>query len=81
MEMKQGKIYWISFGGTQILGRFKYSDTCNHYFESYLHYWAGSESFKGNEPYCVKHGIEDIRRATPAEKHSLLKFEIEHETI
>ena len=81
MEMEQGKIYWVSFGGTQILGRFKESDVCHHFFESYLHYWAGSEDFRKNQPYCVKNGIEEIRRATPAEKHALLKFEIEHETI
>lgn len=79
--MDQGKIYYISFGGTEIVGRYKKSDTCNYFFEAYLHYWAGHESFMKNNPYCVKHGIEEIRRATQTEKMALLRFEIEHQTI
>lgn len=79
-EMVQGKIYYISFGGTELIGRYRRSDTCNRWFEAYLHYWAGFEAFhKG--PYCVKSGIEEIRRATQAEKMALLRFEIEHQTI
>lgn len=67
MEMEQGKIYYISFGGTQIVGRYIESDICNHWFHSQLHYWAGFENFRGVKTYCVKHGIEEIRRASPAE--------------
>lgn len=81
MEMEQGKIYYISFGGTQVIGRYIESDVCNHWFYCQLHYWAGHEIFHSGKTYCVKHGIEEIRRASPAEKHALLKFEIEHETI
>ena len=81
IKMEQGKIYFISFGGTEVIGRYDKSDTCNHLFFAYLHYWAGFESFRQNKPYCVKHGIEQIRRATQAEKMALLRFEIEHETI
>lgn len=80
IDMQPGKIYYVSFGGTQIIGRYKGSETCNYIFESYLHYWAGHENFLANAS-CVKHGIEEIRRATPAKKHALLKFEIEYETI
>lgn len=79
--MEQGKIYYISFGGTQIIGRYIESDICNHCFNSELHYWAGHETFHRGKTWCVKHGIEEIRMASPAEKHALLKFEIEYETI
>jgi hypothetical protein len=81
-EMEQGKIYFISYGGTEIVGRFRDSDTCNHNFYDYLHYWNGYERFQhsGNE-YCVKSGIQEIRRASKPEKQALIRFEIEHETI
>lgn len=80
--MEQGKIYFLDFGGnTQIVGRYKDSDSCNHNFYDLLHYWNGYESFKYNKEYCVKHGIEEIRRATKAEKHALIRFEIEHDCI
>lgn len=78
--MEQGKIYYISFGSTEIIGRYKGSDTCNHLFNAYLHYWAGHENFH-KDSYTVKHGIETIRRATAAEKHLLLRFEIAESTI
>lgn len=80
IEMELGKIYFISFGGTQLIGRYKGSDTCNHLFNAYLHYWAGHENFH-SDSYCVKSGIEEIRRASPSEKHTLLRFEIDNETI
>lgn len=78
--MEPGKIYFISFGGTEIIGRFKDAEVGKYNFYAYLHYWAGFESFR-TITYCVTHGITEIRRATQAEKHALLKFEIEHETI
>lgn len=79
--MESGKIYYLSFGGTEIVGRYTHSDTCNHFFEAYLHYWAGREEFRKNGPYCVTSGIQELRRATQTEKMALLRFEIEHETI
>jgi hypothetical protein len=79
--MEVGKIYFVDFGGTQILGRYKGDDVCNYFFYDYLHYWAGHESYRSNKPYTVKHGIELIREASAAEKHTLLKFSIEHNTI
>lgn len=82
MTLEQGKIYFLDFGGnTQIVGRYKESDACNHFFYDYLHYWNGSEKFVSRMPYCVKHGIETIRRASKPEKHYLVNKESEHETI
>lgn len=80
IEMMPGKIYYIDYGGTQVIGRYKSSDTCNHYLFEELHYWAGFEAFH-KEPYCVKAGIQSIRDASAAEKHNLLRFAIEHQTI
>lgn len=84
VEMEQGKIYFISFGSsTQLIVRFKDSDACNYNFYDHLHYWNSFENFHNRtaQNYCVKHGIEEIREATLAEKHALLKFEIEHNCI
>ncbi len=81
MELEQGKIYFIDFDGVQIVGRFFLESTTNYTFYDYLHYWNGYESFKSNKPYCVKHGIKEIRRATMPEKQNLLRFELEHDCI
>ena len=80
---EQGKIYYLDYGSnTQIIGRYKESDVCNHYFYDLLHYWNGYESFRGGgNQYCVKNGIETIRRASKAEIHNLVKHEIENECI
>lgn len=39
-DLVQGKIYYLDYGNnTQIVGRYKSSDTCNHFFYGLLHYW------------------------------------------
>lgn len=82
IEMQQGKIYFISYGGTTLVGRYINSDACNHFFNEYLHNWAGYEDFrKGPNLYAVKSNIEEIREASDAEKQSLLRKAIEHNTI
>lgn len=82
LEMQPGKIYYLSYGGTEIVGRYKGEDTCNYLFYDYLHQWAGYENFQyGDCLCCVKHGIEEIREATQTEKQSLLRRSIEHNTI
>ena len=83
-EMKQGKIYFISFGPqTQLVVRFKEEDAVNYTFFDHLHYWNSFETFHSlsNRNYCVKSGIEEIREATLPEKHSLIKFELENNCI
>ena len=41
-ELEQGKIYYLDYGSnTQIIGRYKSSDVCNHFFYDLLHYWNG----------------------------------------
>lgn len=81
-DLEQGKIYYLDYGNnTQIVGRYKESDTTKHLFYDLLHYWNGSETFRYHNECCVKNGIENIRRASQAEKHRLIKFEIEHECI
>jgi hypothetical protein len=80
IEMEAGKIYYISFGGTQLVARFKESDITQYYFFAHLHYLNGYENFH-KKGYCTYTGIEEIRRATPAERHNLLRFEIENDTI
>jgi hypothetical protein len=82
IELKQGKIYFLDYGGnTQVIGRYINSDAVNYYFESIIHYWNGFETFKPGKNYCVKNGIELMRPASKPEKHTLVKFEIEHEEI
>ena len=82
IEMEIGKIYFLSYGGnTQILGRYKGDDACNYYWFDLVHYWNGFETFRSNHGYSVKHGVSEIRRATKPEKHTLIRFEIENETI
>ena len=84
-KLEQGKIYFISFGmSTQLLVRFNKVDTTQLIFFTSLHYWNSFETYyKRNTGanYCVKNGIEEIREATLPEKHSLLKFELEHNCI
>lgn len=81
-KLEQGKIYYLDYGNnTQIVGRFKESDVCEHRFYDLLHYWNGFESFRCNTQPCVKNGIENFRRATKAEIHTLVRFEIENNCI
>lgn len=81
-DLEHGKIYYLDYGSnTQIVGRYKDSDCCNHNFYDLLHYWNGSETFRRNKEYCVKSGIKNLRRATKAEKHSLIRYELEYECI
>jgi len=55
----QGNIYYLDYkNNTQIVGRYKSSDTCNHFFYDLLHYWNGYEAFKKDNQYCVTSGIE-----------------------
>jgi hypothetical protein len=84
IEMEQGKIYFISFGSsTQLIVRYKDNDACNYNFYDHIHYWNSFENFhkRTGQNHCVKHGIKEIREATLAEKHALLKFEIEFNCI
>lgn len=82
IKMQPGKIYYLSYGGTEIVGRYKGEDTCNYLFYDYLHQWAGFEQFHhGQGLYCVRTGIEEIREATQTEKQSLLRFSIAHNSI
>lgn len=82
IEMEQGKIYFLSYGGnTQIVGRYKDSDACNHNFYDLLHYWNGRETFRKAMDYCCKAGITEIRRATKPEIHTLVRHEIDHDCL
>ena len=81
-ELEEGKIYYLDYGSnTQIIGRYKNSDASNHNFYDLCHYWNGYETFKKGIEYCVKAGIENLRRASKSEKHNLVKFEIENDCI
>lgn len=81
-KMEQGKIYYLDYGSnTQIIGRYKESDACNHIFYDLLHYWNGYETFKPKKEYCVISGIENIRRASKSEIHNLVKHEIDNNCI
>lgn len=81
IEMQVGKIYYISFGGTEIVGRYKGEDTCHFLFYDYLHQWAGYETFHSNGAYTVRTGITEIREATKTEKQALLRHSIANNTI
>ncbi len=82
LVLEQGKIYYLDYGNnTQIIGRYKGSDACQHFFYDLLHYWNGFESFRCGNEYCVKSGIENIRRASKSEIHSLIRHEIENDCI
>jgi len=81
-ELIQGKIYFLDYGSnTQILGRYKDSDSINHNFYDLLHYWNGYETFRKDNQFCVTSGIEQLREATKPEKHTLVRFEIENNCI
>lgn len=80
-DLEVGKIYHVSFcANTQVLGRFKEVTATDIKFFSYLHYWNGYENFYVGG-YCVQSGIEELRRATQAEKMALVRFEIERDCI
>jgi len=82
LVLEQGKIYYLDYGNnTQIIGRYKDTDACQHNFYDLLHYWNGYESFRHTNQYCVTNGIETIRRASKSEIHNLVKHEIEHGCI
>jgi hypothetical protein len=83
VKMEVGKIYFLSFGGTEIVGRYKGDDDfCHHLFYDYLHQWAGFETYRyGDSVYTVRTGITEIREATQTEKQALLRKSIEHNTI
>ena len=74
-EMEVGKIYYISFSGVELVGRYQKSETTEHHFFSHLHYWNGYEKYYSGG-YCVKSGIEVIREATQSEKHNLFRNEV-----
>ena len=81
-DLEQGKIYYLDYGSnTQIVGRYKSSDVCNHFVYDLLHYWNGYETFRKGNQYCVTSGIENLRRASKAEIHNLVKNEIENDCI
>jgi len=81
-DLEQGKIYYLDYGNnTQIIGRYKNSDVCKHFFYDFLHYWNGYETFRKGNQYCVKSGIENLRRASKSEIHNLVKFEIENDCL
>lgn len=75
LPMVPGTIYHIDFGGVQLIARYKESDTTHHYFHSLIHIWGEFEEFR-RETYCVKSGIESIRRATREEADKLSFQEI-----
>ena len=82
--MELGKIYFIQFSSNvQLIVRYKDEDTCNYIFFDHIHYWNGAENFihHSNMNYCVRSGIEILRPATLPEKHTLIKFELEHNCI
>jgi hypothetical protein len=81
-ELEQGKIYYLDYNSNvQIVGRYKDSDATNHYFYDLCHYWNDSEMFRFNKEYCVKSGIENLRRASKAEIYNLVRNEIENNCL
>ena len=79
--MQPGKMYYIRFGQTSIVGRYMGDDACNLKFFTLLHYWEGFQNFRHVNAYCVKHGIDEIRPASDAEKLTLFRHEIEHQCV
>lgn len=81
--MEPGKIYFISYGpNTSLVVRFKANDGPQYKLFDYLHYWQGYENFhSGCYCFCLTSGVEEIREATDAEKHNLLKHCIANKTI
>lgn len=80
IKMEPRKVYFISYGNTTLVGRFLHEETCNYFFTAYIHNWNGYEKFH-KAPYCVKSGIEEIRRDSHPEIQSLIRQEIEYGTI
>ena len=81
IEMKIGHIYSISFGeNVRLIGRYQGSNCTDHYFFSQLHYWNGYENYYDGG-CCVRGGITEIREATKCEKYSLMRLEIEINTL
>lgn len=78
-KMEPGKIYYLSFGGTEVVGRFKGEDTVHYYFYDCLHNWSGYETFR-IDTYTVKN-TDGMRIATDTEKQSLLRQSIANKTI
>ena len=81
-ELEHGKIYFVSYGGnTQLVFRFDRDETTQFYYFDALHYWNGFETFRKGSSYCCHSHISELRAATKAEKHALLRFEIEYDCI
>ena len=82
ITMQPGHIYSITFcASVQLIVRYKSSNEIEHTFFPCIHYWNGHRSDEGNNPYCVKSGIEDIRPATLCEKHTLFQYETEQNIL
>lgn len=76
MTMENGKMYAILFSGVLLIVRYREQTTTDYLFFTHLQYWCGHENyFSGG--YCVKNGIEEIRQATDAERHTLFRHEVE----
>lgn len=81
-DLIPGAIYFLDYGGnTQIIGRFESEDSMKYMLNDIVHYWNGFETFRCGSQPCIKSGLVSIRRATKPEKHTLIRFQIEHETI
>lgn len=80
-DLKVGKIYKADFGNNvEIIFRYKEQTVTNIVFFDHVHYWNGFETFN-KDGYCVSSAITELRKANKAEKHTLLRFSIEHDTI
>ncbi len=80
MKMEKGKIYFISYGQTTLVARYKSSNEYKHFYYDCLHNWAGHENFY-EDGYFINSGIEYLRRASDPEKQALLRYSIEKGTI
>ncbi len=81
-DMIPGAIYFLDYGGnTQIIGRFVELELCDIIMQDVVHYWNGFETFREGKQPCIKSGLNEIRRATKPEKHTLIRFQIEKNTI
>lgn len=86
MEIKDlipNKIYSVTWGSTQIVGRYKavHCDaTCQHTFYDCLHYWNSHESFYSNQTLYLNNA-DDIREASLDEKIKLVHYEIDNNLI
>ncbi|HEG44650.1 MAG TPA: hypothetical protein ENH94_11450 [Phycisphaerales bacterium] len=75
VSMQVGKMYSIAFNSVKLVVRYSATADRAHHFFSHLHYWNGFESYH-TEGHCMVSGIEEIREATPAEKHTLFRHEV-----